>query len=563
MTTKDGERMRGGREGVPASGAPAPAPGTLFRLGRYEVIRHLGAGGMADVYLAQTCGLPGFEKLVVLKVMRAPGLDHRDAVAGFLDEARIALRLSHPNLVSSFEVVEDGGVYFLVMEYVDGVSLSALRKAGAITLDLQIEILIDVLSALDHAHDLTDADGRRLGVVHRDVSGGNVMVSRNGDVKLLDFGVARSRTNHRKTHAGVVKGTLRYVAPETIRGEGVDRRADVYAVGVLLWEALTGKRFLEEEDQVSILLRVGRGDVPRPSSLARVDPLLEAIAMRAMSDDPRRRFASAREMRAALEAYPARSRQRSLVNEGIAAAVRRIAPPPARASAPSVDTPRPSLTTLREARDPAAAAAAASWPAPPLPPTDAELGIEAPPFSSAAPPCQVEVAPPVPRRRTRRGAITAAALGVIAVAALVGGVALRRREIPSGEALAEVSPTPATSVEPPSEVAAAPAVTPAPVASVAPAAGAAPADSGAGGDEATVTMSIGAFPRTALLTIDGKRMTCNPCEVKRSRGDAISVVAGAPGHAAIRQRVTFAQDRTFEVSLRRAPPRPGVDGNPY
>jgi serine/threonine-protein kinase len=242
--------------------APVAAPAATT-LGRYELIEELGRGGMARVYLALASGIAGFRKLVVLKVMRHDLADQEGAVSMFLDEARLAARLSHPNVVQTLEVGEDDGRYFIAMEYLDGLPLTLLlgkTLLAPLALAVRIDLLCQMLDGLSYVHGFTDTDGTPLGLVHRDISPGNVFVTFDGSVKLLDFGVAKAVGLSSTTVAGTFKGKFGYAAPEQLRGDS-DSRSDVFSAGLLAWEVLSYRRLgnhrtLEE----TIRCRIGGED---------------------------------------------------------------------------------------------------------------------------------------------------------------------------------------------------------------------------------------------------------------------------------------------------------------
>jgi tRNA A-37 threonylcarbamoyl transferase component Bud32 len=264
---------------------------------------------MGVVYLALAQGPAGFQKLKVIKRLRADLAADEKALEMFLDEARLAARLQHPNIVQTNEVGFDGKHYFLEMEYLEGQSYDALirhaKKAGGVPLEVSCWILSEVLAGLQHAHELVDLGGKRLEIVHRDVSPHNVMVTYDGTVKLLDFGIAKAADSQSETQTGVVKGKVTYMAPEQATRKPVDRRADLFAVGVMLWQALTGQRLWGDANDFEIFIKLGQGD-PIPSARS-VNPdapeELDAVATRALSFDREARFGSAAEMRAALDKW--------------------------------------------------------------------------------------------------------------------------------------------------------------------------------------------------------------------------------------------------------------------
>ena len=272
----------------------------------YRPLRELGEGGMARVYLAYGQGSQGVGKLVVLKVMRE-SQDDITAREMFLEEARLSARLNHPNIVQVYEVVPTGDFPYMVMEYLDGKPLSKIRSGGLITQSMVITILCEALVGLHYAHELRDYNGTPLHIVHRDVSPHNIFVTYDGAVKVLDFGIAKTDTAMARTEAGQIKGKLAYMAPEQLLGERLDRRADIFAVGAMLWEAAVGSRVWENVSQANLMHRLANGDIPRPSSRANVDAELEAIILKAMAPDPDDRYSTGLEMQHALESYRRRA----------------------------------------------------------------------------------------------------------------------------------------------------------------------------------------------------------------------------------------------------------------
>jgi serine/threonine-protein kinase len=275
--------------------------------GKYRLIAELGHGGMAEVFLAIASGPAGFNKLVVLKQIREQLAEDPEFLAMFLDEARLAARLNHPNVVQTNEVGEDGRRYFIAMEYLEGQPLNRvvqrLAKDGRLTLAMHVRILIDALAGLHYAHELTDFDGTSLQVVHRDATPHNIFVTYAGQVKVVDFGIAKALGSSAETRTGVFKGKISYMAPEQALGEKVDRRADVFAVGIMLWEALAGRRPFKGHNDVVILQKLVAGEIPSPGTVREDIPeLLEAICMKALAHDREERFATAEDMQRALEA---------------------------------------------------------------------------------------------------------------------------------------------------------------------------------------------------------------------------------------------------------------------
>jgi serine/threonine-protein kinase len=273
----------------------------------YRPFLELGEGGMAKVFLARAIGPSGFNKLVVLKVMRASDLEDDAIRQMFVEEARLSARFNHPNLVQVQEINPTAEPPYLVMEYLDGKPLSGLRGRESITLGMRLCVISEVLTGLHHAHELCNFDGTPLGIVHRDISPHNVFVTYDGAVKVLDFGIAKMVTNSTRTEAGEVKGKLAYMAPEQMLGSGIDRRADIFSVGSLLWEAAVGRRMWDGLSEANLMHRLAVGEIPRPSEHGQVDPELEEIIVKATANNADERFATAQELQLELDRYIARA----------------------------------------------------------------------------------------------------------------------------------------------------------------------------------------------------------------------------------------------------------------
>lgn len=304
--------MTAGSQGSPYGGSGQAGGEGLAALGKYHIFATLGRGGMADVYLAVARGPVGFNKLVVIKRLRAQLAEEPTFRQMFLDEARLAARLNHPNIVQTFEVGEENGTYFIAMEYLEGQALNrvireVIKQNVAIAPPLCAKIAADALLALSYAHGLRDYDGSPLGIIHRDVSPHNVFVTYDGQVKLVDFGIAKAASTTTETEVGVLKGKVAYMAPEQALGGAIDARADVFSMGILLWELLTRQRLLPGDNAAVTLHRLMNQPIPRASSVMSLPPELDAIVARALEKDPMRRFQSAAEMRDALEGFVVRS----------------------------------------------------------------------------------------------------------------------------------------------------------------------------------------------------------------------------------------------------------------
>ena len=276
------------------------------RLGKYEVIARLGKGGMAHVHLAVSRGVGGFNKLVVLKRLESDDDSFRSM---FLDEARLAALLHHPNVVNTYEVSENDGSYFIAMEYLEGQPLDKLiRETKKLERQLSprmcARIVADALSGLHYTHELRDYTGEPLKVVHRDISPHNLFLTYDGTVKVLDFGVAKTAVKTSETEVGVLKGKLAYMSPEQAAGQPVDRRADLYSMGVVLWELLSLEHLRKADSASGVLNEAINGSLP---DLAKLRPdvarQLETVLWQALAHSPGRRFQTAQQMRDALLEY--------------------------------------------------------------------------------------------------------------------------------------------------------------------------------------------------------------------------------------------------------------------
>ncbi|WP_437721989.1 protein kinase domain-containing protein [Sorangium sp. So ce861] len=268
-------------------------------------MRAIASGGMATVYLGRAVGAGGFERLVALKMMHPHIAAEPEFVAMFLDEARLAARVRHPNVVATFDLVEDP--LFLVMEYIEGPSLHLLLRTCArakrpVPIGIVLRIFLDVLAGLHAAHELTGSEGEPLNLVHRDVSPQNVIVGIDGISRITDFGVARAETRLMSTQGNALKGKLSYMAPEQIQAEQVDRRSDVYSAGVVLWEMLTEERLFKADNDGALIAQILKGPPAGPRAVVpSVAAALDTICMRALRADPDDRFPTAAAFAEALE----------------------------------------------------------------------------------------------------------------------------------------------------------------------------------------------------------------------------------------------------------------------
>ncbi len=272
------------------------------RLGSFEILRRLARGGMAEIYLARTCGPSGFEKLVVLKKILGKFADKPRYVQLFLEEAKLAASLDHPNIAQVYDIGMVDGSYFFAMEHLHGQDVrSILHRAWRIGERLPIEHAVQiarhVASALHFAHEKRRSDGTLLGLVHRDVSPSNILVTYDGATKLLDFGVAKNAASTVKTRTGALKGKIAYMSPEQARGAPLDRRSDIFSLGIVLWEMVATQRLYRADNDLATLQLIIH-QPPRPPSQVRPEcpPELERIVLRALAQDPEARYPTAEQL---------------------------------------------------------------------------------------------------------------------------------------------------------------------------------------------------------------------------------------------------------------------------
>ncbi len=290
--------------------------GLPYRFGKYTLLRKLATGGMAELFLALQKSVAGFEKLLVIKRILPAMNQDRAFIDMLLHEARIAATLTHANIVQIFDVGQVDGTYYIAMEHVHGEDLRGIvrqmRKKGVIEFPLEhaIEIMLGVTSGLSYAHEKRDLHGAALNIVHRDISPQNVVVTFSGDVKIVDFGIAKSDSKMAmETQSGKLKGKVPYMSPEQARGEVLDARSDIFAVGVMLFELTTGRRLFKGQSEFETLKLICEREYPRPSQVhPGYPPELEAIVMKALAKDKSARYQTARELQSALEDYVRRDR---------------------------------------------------------------------------------------------------------------------------------------------------------------------------------------------------------------------------------------------------------------
>ena len=279
------------------------------QFGPYRLVRQIAVGGMAEIHLAKTKGIAGFEKYCALKMIHPNFAEDEQFIQMLVDEAKIAVQLTHGNIAQTFDLGRVGETYYITMEYVDGADLyKLLRRASEQDLEMPLDVCAfigkEIASALDHAHRKRDHAGKPLGIVHRDVSPQNVLVSYAGEVKLVDFGIAKATMKARQTAVGVIKGKYYYMSPEQAWGDPIDYRSDIFSAGIVIYEMITGQMLYLEEDLHKLLDMARKADIAPPSRLRKgVPPQLERIVMHALGKQAGDRYQSAGDLAADLERF--------------------------------------------------------------------------------------------------------------------------------------------------------------------------------------------------------------------------------------------------------------------
>ncbi len=294
------------------------------RLDRYELIGELASGGMATVFLGRLGGVGGFQRFVAIKRLHPHLASEEEFIEMFLDEARLAAGIHHPHVVPILEVGESDSGYYLVMEYVEGDTLArlmarSLARAQPIPRPVLIRIVLDALAGLHAAHELLDPDGNPVNLVHRDVSPQNVLVGVDGCSRITDFGVAHAASRLQNTRADRLKGKLAYMSPEQARSGAVDQRADVFAMGIILWEVLAAKRLFKGDTEAITLQKVTVEPIPRLAlAVPELHPAIEQVCHKALERDPDRRYRTAADMAEALERAARAAANASATDLGVA-----------------------------------------------------------------------------------------------------------------------------------------------------------------------------------------------------------------------------------------------------
>lgn len=283
--------------------------GPIKKFGRYTLVKKLATGGMAEIWLARQTGLAGFNRFVVIKKILSHLAEEDTFVKMFLDEARMSVQLTHPNIVQVYDLGEAERTYFIAMEYIAGENLAAIAWRGVkrrkpLSPQFAARIIADACRALHYAHHLKGADGVPLELVHRDISPQNILVTYEGEVKVVDFGIAKAATKSQHTKTGMLKGKFSYMSPEQCLGNPLDMRSDVFALGIVLYELCTGKRLFKHESELMILEMITKRRITPPSQVAEgISPELERVILKALEKEVTDRYQTAQDLAIALEDY--------------------------------------------------------------------------------------------------------------------------------------------------------------------------------------------------------------------------------------------------------------------
>jgi serine/threonine-protein kinase len=539
------------------------APSLAWKVGRYEVVGPLATGGMAEILLGRIVGPSGFQRPVVIKRILPHLAKEKGFVEMFLDEARIVAGIRHPNVVQVHELGHEGDELFLIMEYLEGESAAGVAKrlrAHEESLDYSLAayIVAEACAGLHAAHELVDSNGQKQNVVHRDVSPQNVIITYSGEVKVLDFGIAVAADRVTRTETGTFKGKFEYASPEQCRGQKLDRRSDVFALGILLFEVSTGKRLFKRLGQLGTLRAICEEPMIRPTALlADFPPALENVFLRAVERDKDKRYPTALDMRRDLlaairtmttevapEEHLASVRQRIFADRVLekSSMLRRV-----EAGSVVDDIPAPETDTSIEI--PLAVDGGSM-------PPGADAGAAQPTGGGARPPDSPSLSQPgvyshsvaqaavVPARSSRSVVVLAAGFAMLAVAGIALIVASRSA---GGHPRSVASALPAASTQ-------APVAKPAESASAASALPAPPAE---------VVIRIETSPAKAHVLVAGEDRGVSPIDLHVPRSsDATDIEIRSDGYQTQREKVTPETDQKIKLTLVPVPARATVGTKP-
>jgi len=398
------------------------------RFGQYVLKEKIATGGMAEVWKARMRGVEGFQKMVAIKKILPHMSDNEEFVTMFIDEAKLAAQLNHNNIIHIYDLGKIASSFYIAMEFIDGRDLKAILKRGEdrgqpMTIELALFIASKIASALDYAHRKRDFDEKEMGLVHRDVSPQNVLISYEGDIKLCDFGIAKAASKASHTIAGALKGKLQYMSPEQARGKNIDRRSDIFALAVVLFEMLTGRKLFTGESEMSILEQVREGQVQTPSALNdEVTPEIDHIVLKALEKNADDRYQTAGEMARDLDAVLYSFRP-TPTSADLAIFMHRIyseddqvaAEPVEEVTAPTVVVPVPVIKPAAAAPAPVSPSPAPAAAAYSAPVTTVQAAPE-PTFSFGAEP------------EKKKAPVVAIAIAAVVALAVIGGIFMATRK---------------------------------------------------------------------------------------------------------------------------------------
>jgi len=446
--------------------APAPAPAPVeeeepadgIRFGQYVLLEKIATGGMAEVWKARMRGVEGFQKIVAIKKILPHLSDNQDFIEMFIDEAKLAAQLNHNNIIHIYDLGKIQSSYYIAMEYIEGSDLKAILKRAQdhdhpMSVELALFIASKIAAALDYAHRKHDFEGKEMGLVHRDVSPQNVLISEEGDIKLCDFGIAKAASKASHTQAGALKGKLQYMSPEQAWGRNIDKRSDVFALATVLYEMLTARKLFSGDNEMSILEQVREARVVPPSETNdEVTPVIDKIVLKALHKDPASRYQTAGEMQRDIDAV-LYSFKPTPTSADLAIYMHRLSSPeplPARVDSPLMHEPEPEPAPRNELR-PIAVPPPPPKPAPvaPLVPAAAAAATPMPTWDSSHP-SVIDAAPAA----KSKSPVIFIVIGLVAALAAAGAwFALRK---PAGPAPAPAPTATTASVAPLTASAAAP-----------------------------------------------------------------------------------------------------------
>ena len=511
-----------------ALAAPSGVESSAARIGRYEVLARLATGGMAEILLGRVHGPSGFERAVVIKRILPQYAELPSFVSMFLDEARIAARIHHPNVVQVHELGEEDGELFLVMEYLQGESSASLmRRMSAlgkpIGAALCAHIIAEACAGLHAAHELKDARGNSVNLVHRDISPQNLFVTYDGGVKVLDFGIAKAADRISQTEAGTLKGKFEYMSPEQAEGLSLDRRSDIFALGVVLYELSTGRRLFKRGTAVESLRAVREGHVMAPSQVIEgYPPRLEEICLKALSHAPEDRYPTAAAMRRDLALLTRELAKDSLPSETLAATMREQ-------FATRIDEKKRLMESVKRGSSLGK-----------VPSAEVDIAVEIPAVELDERPTR-ELPSPV---ATAPGSSSSGRRWLWVALALVPAIAAGAWWLSQAP---EADARPALVAAPPVTPDVTPEVTPE----------VAPTPEPGAVEPETVLLRIESVPAGASITLDGEPRGETPAEIDVPRGDEqLALRLELEGYRPLEREVQARMSQLLQLDLERAP-RPG------